>query len=137
MCRRSNWQGMNWCRQEKRLAIYLRDNLECVYCGDGITQGVTLSLDHVKPYSKGGTNHESNLVTSCQHCNTARNNRTIKWMCNRIAKVVEGWTGPEIRSYVFSQARIELKPYLDQAKRMLRRQGKKVSCKIVLDEMSA
>lgn len=30
--RNANWQGMNWIRQEKRYAIYLRDGLACVWC---------------------------------------------------------------------------------------------------------
>jgi 5-methylcytosine-specific restriction endonuclease McrA len=47
---RGEWQGMNWIRQEKRLAIYLRDGLACGYCGDSVENGAKLSLDHLKPH---------------------------------------------------------------------------------------
>ena len=64
--RKANWQGMNWIRQEKRLAIYLRDGMSCAYCGASVEGGAQLSLDHVKPHSRGGSNAAANLVTcSC------------------------------------------------------------------------
>ena len=28
--------GSKWIRPEKRMAIYLRDGLACVYCGEGV-----------------------------------------------------------------------------------------------------
>ena len=69
---------MNWIRKEKRLAIYLRDGLACAYCGQSIEDGAKLTLDHLKPYSKGGSNAPTNLVTCCALCNSKRGNRTIK-----------------------------------------------------------
>lgn len=71
------WQGMNWIRQEKRLAIYLRDGLACVWCGATVEGGAVLSLDHLKPHSKGGSNGEQNLVTACKRCNDSRGARSI------------------------------------------------------------
>lgn len=67
---------MNWISQHKRLAIYLRDGLCCAYCQKGIEAGVKLTLDHLKPYSKGGSNEATNLVTCCLECNSARGNRS-------------------------------------------------------------
>ena len=40
-------------RPEKRLAIYLRDDMACIYCGIGIEEAGTLTLDHVRPHSQG------------------------------------------------------------------------------------
>jgi len=71
MCRRDNWQGMNWIRKCKRLAIYMRDHGRCVYC----ESQAQLSLDHLLPVSKGGKNHARNLVTACRECNTERGNK--------------------------------------------------------------
>ena len=68
---------MNWISQTTRLAIYLRDNLACVYCGAALEQGAALSLDHVKPWSKGGSNAPNNLVTACKFCNTSRGPRAL------------------------------------------------------------
>ena len=50
----SKYQGMNWLRPEKRLAIYIRDGLACAYCGEGIEDGATLTLDHLIPTCKAG-----------------------------------------------------------------------------------
>jgi hypothetical protein len=49
-----------------RNRIYRRDNYECVYCGSKRN----LTLDHVIPKSRGGKNDWTNLVTSCQKCNS-------------------------------------------------------------------
>ena len=67
----AGYQGMNWIRQEKRLAIYIRDGMACVYCGaDAETDRMT--LDHVKPFSQNGSNGANNLVTACMSCNSQR-----------------------------------------------------------------
>src|SRR5579864_3755109 len=76
--RKTTNQGMNWIRQEKRLAIYLRDGLACAWCGDTIENGARLTLDHLTPYSKGGSNQPANLVTSCSRCNSSRGTRSVK-----------------------------------------------------------
>ncbi len=70
-------QGMNWIRQDKRLAIYMRDNLCCVYCTFGIKNGIKLTLDHLIPYAKGGTNKETNLVTCCNICNNKKHDKSV------------------------------------------------------------
>lgn len=55
-----------------RAKIYKRDSHECVYCGSK----KNLTLDHVIPKSRGGTNTWENLVTSCFKCNLKKGNRT-------------------------------------------------------------
>ena len=82
---RGDWQGMNWIRQEKRLAIYLRDGLACAWCSASIEDGTTLSLDHLTPHSKGGSNRESNLVTACSRCNSSRGNRSVRKFAEVVA----------------------------------------------------
>jgi hypothetical protein len=83
--RGNNGQGMNWIRPVKRLAIYLRDGLACVYCGDSIEDGVVLTLDHVVCRAHGGSNHETNLVTSCLRCNSSRGKRSVKAFAKAVA----------------------------------------------------
>jgi hypothetical protein len=75
--RKANWNGMNWIRQEKRLAIYLRDALACVYCGAAVEQGAALQLDHVVPVEQRGGNGAENLATSCDRCNQAKADRNL------------------------------------------------------------
>ena len=83
---KGNWQGMNWCRQSTRLAIYLRDGLACSWCGDSVENGAALSLDHVRPHSKGGDNKPTNLVTACERCNKSRGNRSVAAFAAAVAE---------------------------------------------------
>lgn len=79
-------QGMNWIRPAKRLAIYLRDGLACAWCGDSVENGAKLTLDHLVPYSKGGSHDAKNLVTSCARCNSARGNRSVAAFSRAVTK---------------------------------------------------
>lgn len=78
-------QGTNWIRPAKRLAIYLRDGLACVYCGATLEDGVKLTLDHLRPHHSGGSNKETNLVTCCHTCNSARGKRSWKKFAGSVA----------------------------------------------------
>lgn len=60
--------GMRWIRNEKRLAVYARDEFTCVYCVASVVDAGA-ALDHVDP---GGGNGEENLVTVCHACNGAK-----------------------------------------------------------------
>ena len=51
---KGKWAGMNWIRKEKRLSIYLRDGLACVWCGQAVEDGIKLTLDHLIPHSPRG-----------------------------------------------------------------------------------
>ena len=66
-----------WIRAEKRLAIYLRDNFCCVYCGQDLKKETpqNVTLDHLTPRSQGGDNRALNLVTACRACNCSRGAR--------------------------------------------------------------
>jgi 5-methylcytosine-specific restriction endonuclease McrA len=75
--RQQGWQGSKWIRPERRLAIYLRDGLACVWCGAAVEDGVSLSLDHVTCRVHGGDNGNSNLVTACSRCNGSRGSRSV------------------------------------------------------------
>ena len=51
-----------------RYNIKARDNHTCVYCGSN----ANLTIDHVRPRSKGGPTNSSNCVTACRSCNLAK-----------------------------------------------------------------
>ena len=55
-----------------RKRIFKRDNYECCYCGSKRN----LTIDHVIPKSRGGSNYWDNLVTSCGRCNSNKDNMT-------------------------------------------------------------
>lgn len=79
-------QGQKWIRNERRLALYLRDGLACCYCGSAVEDGVRLTLDHLLPHSHGGDNSNSNLVTACLKCNSARGNRDWQGFAATVAQ---------------------------------------------------
>lgn len=121
---RGEWQGMNWIRQDKRLAIYLRDGLACAYCGHSVENGAALSLDHVIPHSCGGENGEKNLVTACERCNKSRGNRSLKkWAVAVAAYLNHGVEPREIESHVRECVSRDLRPHRAEAKEMIARRG--------------
>ena len=101
---RKNWNGAKWIRRERRLAIYMRDGLACVWCGSSLEdEGVTLSLDHVVPVSRGGGNGSKNLVTSCRKCNSVRRNRSLTEFAEAVALYLNsGITAHDIINHVCS-----------------------------------
>jgi len=73
----SNTHGMKWIRHTTRLAIYLRDGLACVWCGEGVESARSLTLDHITPRCRGGTNDPTNLVTACRDCNDRKGDKLM------------------------------------------------------------
>jgi 5-methylcytosine-specific restriction endonuclease McrA len=71
---------MNWLRQERRIALHLRDDWTCQYCARKLKDAGPrqVHLDHLIPRSwfeaRGLPidNSNSNLVTACAHCNDSR-----------------------------------------------------------------
>lgn len=121
---RGQWQGMNWIRQEKRLAIYLRDGLACAYCGHSVENGAALTLDHVLPHSCGGSNSHDNLVTACERCNKSRGTRSLaRWTAAVAAYLNHGVTADEIDAHVRQCIGRDLAAHRAEAKQMIARRG--------------
>jgi 5-methylcytosine-specific restriction endonuclease McrA len=57
-----------------REEVKLRDNKRCVYCGSKDN----LTIDHVRPRSKGGKTTADNCVTACRSCNQAKGSMSIE-----------------------------------------------------------
>jgi hypothetical protein len=52
------------------------------------------TLDHVLPRSRGGSNHESNLITCCAECNEKRGDTcAIDW-AQDVSNIRPGWIYP-------------------------------------------
>jgi 5-methylcytosine-specific restriction endonuclease McrA len=56
-----------------RKNILRRDAFKCAYCG---RSDLPLTIDHVIPKSKGGTDSWENLVCACTNCNNRKGDRT-------------------------------------------------------------
>lgn len=59
-----------------RVLVLHRDSYKCVFCGRGAKQ-VQLEVDHIIPFSKGGSNDLSNLQTLCFECNRGKGSRHL------------------------------------------------------------
>jgi len=123
--RQPTWGGMNWIRKDKRLAIYLRDDFRCQYCGAGHSPEAPLSLDHVTCRTAGGGNGEDNLLTSCLPCNQSRGTDTFDaWTLAAGRRV--GRSRSQIRTWRVRLAirrKRKLAPYRRQAKAILAARG--------------
>jgi len=54
-----------------------RDKFRCMYCGDQFRRD-DLTIDHIIPKSRGGTNSWKNVVACCKPCNHKKADRTPK-----------------------------------------------------------
>ncbi|MBI1868575.1 MAG: HNH endonuclease [Methylocystis sp.] len=59
-----------------RFRVMKRDNFSCRACGasPALKPGLTLHIDHIKPWSHGGETAEENLQTLCEACNLGKSN---------------------------------------------------------------
>ena len=69
-------ENKRFIQKSARCAIFVRDKFTCRYCGRKVPE-VTLELDHVVPYSKGGDNSAGNLVTACRECNNGKRDHDL------------------------------------------------------------
>jgi 5-methylcytosine-specific restriction endonuclease McrA len=88
MCRvlrsiqRKPWFGRHWIRDERRIALHLRDDWSCQYCGKRLKDAAPgqVTLDHLIPrvwFEERGLpidNGNHNLVTACKPCNDSKQN---------------------------------------------------------------
>lgn len=66
-------RGKDW--QEIRTRILQRDNYICTYCGNEANE-----VDHVVPKAAGGTDEDTNLVSSCKQCNGSKQDKQLTRM---------------------------------------------------------
>lgn len=61
-----------------RKAVFERDGFVCAYCGG--TDG-RFEIDHIQPWSRGGSNDLENLTVACQPCNRNKRDSTLEeWL---------------------------------------------------------
>lgn len=81
-----------------RQEIVLRDHFTCTYCNrtgeiDGDPDGELWNIDHIVPWSKGGSTSVDNGVLSCKKCNSDKRDMTpaqyLKWLRFSLLQKVE------------------------------------------------
>ena len=73
--------------KETRVLIINRDNQKCRYCGRSRDDGIKLTVDHIIPFSRGGTDDLGNLWTLCSDCNQGKDNMILKRPTKEISSV--------------------------------------------------
>ena len=122
--RKNDWNGMNWIRKDKRLALYARDGFSCAYCGESLEDGITLSLDHLIPRSQGTDNSASNLITACKRCNSARGDRPVAEFATAVAEYLDhGIEAQDILDYIERQRLAEFGQFKDEAREIIARRS--------------
>lgn len=67
-----------------RSAVVTRDKATCQYCGEPATD-----CDHMYPWSNGGTHHPTNLVASCERCNSIAGLRVFTEFAKKKAYILQ------------------------------------------------
>lgn len=83
-----------------RYHILRRDSFTCMYCG-GRPPLVRLQVDHYIAVSRGGTDHPSNLITSCAECNRGKSTDYVEDPCS-------GCPRPTCKGPLWARDQIEL-----------------------------
>ena len=113
---------------KKRVVIYLRDGLSCLYCGRVLECGIKLTLDHLIPKSQGGSGRYENLVTSCDTCNTRKDNYTLSHFLRHHVNSKEG-NHEDIHERIEMSLRRNLKYFNEVSESLLSRYGD--SCEVI------
>lgn len=82
-----------------KLEVISRDNYTCKTCGRSpVTHpGLSLEIDHIKPFSLGGTDEISNFQTLCQECNRGKgNNENLNRTIINEINAILNYINPEI-----------------------------------------
>ena len=59
-----------------RVSVLHRDKYKCIFCGRS-SQQIELQIDHIIPFSQGGSNEIDNLQTLCIDCNQGKSDRLL------------------------------------------------------------
>ena len=92
-----------------RSVVLHRDRHHCAWCGSGYSDDF-LEIDHLIPWSAGGSNATDNLRTLCRGCNQARSNRRADYAAARPLLIVTScprerasfdsdWTGEAVTEW--------------------------------------
>lgn len=108
---------MQRVRNTLKVAIKLRDNLVCLWCGrpcDLIDRRREPTLDHLIPVKFKGDSTWENLVVACRDCNQCRRSKSVEEFAasrgipvSHIHREIRRRTGLSKRKYMV-QARLHL-----------------------------
>ena len=62
---------------QNNMAKLRDDNTHCWYCNCEVNSPQELTIDHLFPRSKGGTNETDNIFLVCKKCNSSKGNKDV------------------------------------------------------------
>ena len=68
---------------EFKKKIFSKFEGKCAYCGNEITID-NMTVDHIRPKSKGGSLSTFNCYPACSRCNTLKGDGTVEDLRNKI-----------------------------------------------------
>jgi CRISPR/Cas system Type II protein with McrA/HNH and RuvC-like nuclease domain len=105
-----------------RIAIYLRDECRCAYCGKTVKIGAhnsdvdAASLDHVQAHSRNGSDDPQNIVTCCASCNSKKSSIPLARWYRRLS--AQGHNLAAIRARV-ARRRLSWKRHIRAARALI------------------
>lgn len=81
----SMYKRSNIKARYRREAILKKTRSRCYYCKIKLTLE-SLTVEHLNPVYKGGTNDDENLVAACKKCNCARGGKSPEEMLEHVRK---------------------------------------------------
>jgi 5-methylcytosine-specific restriction endonuclease McrA len=60
-------------KKNYRMIIWKKCSKKCFYCSKKLNFG-EMTIDHILPKSRGGSNHKRNKVAACAECNSRKGN---------------------------------------------------------------
>lgn len=67
---------MDHITTEQRKEMWNAHGRQCVYCHQYMTFK-SMTVDHIKPKSKGGKDNPANLLPACKSCNSMKGTKTL------------------------------------------------------------
>lgn len=72
----------------EKQVIYAKCNGKCSICGKPV-KFKKMTIDHIMPLSRGGTNDIKNLQLACKRCNSMKSNMTMDDMMGQISEILK------------------------------------------------
>ena len=70
---------------ENKTRLYDEQEVNCAGCNTHF-EALHLTIDHIIPRTKGGTDHLGNLLLLCGNCNAIKGNRGMEYLVARLAQ---------------------------------------------------
>ena len=72
----------------QKKSVYAKSNGKCAICGKPV-KFKKMTIDHITPLSRGGTNNYDNLQLACLSCNRLKSNLIMQELADKIADITK------------------------------------------------